>query len=60
MTFDFFLATGLLIVLVLLAISAGCFYVAWRHRWWPFKIAMCFAGIVMLCVLAGLWGGAAP
>ena len=60
MPFDFFLALGMFVILLLLAVSAGCFYVAWRHRWWPFKIAMCLAGIVVLCVLVGVWGGAAP
>lgn len=59
MPFDFFVALGAFIALIMLAVSAGCFYVAYRHQWWPFKIFMGLLGLVAFSVLAGVWSAAA-
>ena len=56
--FDPWFAIATFIVLFLLAASAGCFYVAWRHRWWPFKIFMGLLGITVFSVLASIWHAA--
>lgn len=59
MPFDIYAAIGMFVILILLTAALGCFAIAWRHRWLPFRIFCVLIGFGLLSVFVGMWSAAA-